>query len=877
MDKIFEPQIIFLYNSDRKIYRNIFIFFGNEEELKTKKIFELFLYLQKYYNIFLNKDFEIINDHLLLTLNIFELRGYIQNEILKTEDKLVLFSFWENIDYMNRDGSIFTPFVDSNFIKTQEQSILYDIASRTVNNTVICVLEEKYSNNNGICLNGLENTSNIKHFIDKIKHIDLDDKEVEIEVEERNKELFEVEFTDLLEHEIQTIFLYKKSINKHYYDNIYISGDELYYKELIEDDNNKRRGTNYTCVYDKDYQDKIFDIENNVLSIENSLLFDKVLSTTKIQKDLLNQKKNKSNVKIIYNLTFTNNVLIDYEINFFLETTKKTKNIFLDRSKKINIMTSTNHILFSSFTVNYDLFIYLTKMIICTQLYNNFVSFLKLDKKLGNRYFSRYCQGDRNPRNLSLSYNDLENSGIDLSEYINYNNVFFKNKINEGDIYFYKEKESYIMCDTPGLYNIGFISEIFDGYNVCFPCCYKKAKVNTEIFKICSGEKNIKIPENIIEPYIHIFKQYRIIMNKNKIGFLINKLNDVFNSDITSFLQDRYRLKEVDNTFFLKRQQKLSRVNIKKHNNNIFFNMNNSSKPIYYYDNGNDPKKYSNKNTISNMKKYILMPELKKTEQRKKRLTLGISDIYNEIVTMDSFVVINSQNRIELAKKYVVYYINDGEKDFEGIVNIYEKSDLILYIIDDCVYYNHKILDSFYRDKEEFYKNVKIYLIIQNKIHILKSINKLSYMDNIVMEDLDIRQKRLLIDKVLNIDPIILNKKINNCSYSYNDFKINDEIFYYSDNNGTKYMYSMQNINLNENTLGYYITDVLYKKYFDIFYIDSQVSLTQQKKIFLTNLQNFINIDIEFNKTYKENNHKNIIKRVKEFLNPKYINQSFEI
>ncbi|QKE44587.1 putative viral early transcription factor large subunit [Yalta virus] len=861
MNTVFDPQIIFLYNDVGKIYKTIFLFFGEQEELEKKKIYELFLYFKKQYNIFLNDDYTILNNHILLTLSIYEIRGYIQSEILKTEENILLFSIWDNIDFSNQDGSIFSPFSqNNNYNRVPDQNIIYDVSPRIISNTVFCVLEDKYAKNKKLCSSGLRDNKQIVKFIQDLKQTDYQDKNIEIEIEENNKEIFQIDLTDEFETKIQSLTNFSKNINKYFFDDICITGDQLYYKDMV-DQSLKKKDLNFIVVYDKKYSNKIFLVENNMLTIENHILFDNILLTSELRKNVLKQKKNKSHTKLIYNLSFTDNVYIDFEINFFLETTKKTKNIFLDRTKKINIMTSSNHILFSSFMPNYDLYLYITKIIICIQLQNNAVSFLKQDKKLGNRYFSRYCQGERNPK-------PLNNEKFDTTDYINYNNLFFKNIHNEGDIFYSEERKDYMICDTPGLYNIGFIAEIYEGYNICFPCCYKKIKQNTEIFKTCIGETQEDIENTTIDPYIHIFKQYRIIMNKNKIGFLIGRLNNIFNSNRSYFIQDRHKIKKVTTNRLSFCLKELNKMNIKQYKNtNIFFNLNNQENCVCVYDNNSNPKQYSfakpNMTDHCLKKEKILYPTTKTTTK--------FNDIYKSISALDSFIIINSQNRIELAKKYIVYYINQEHKDFKGIDNIYQNDDLIFYIIDDSVYFNPRIIEFYYRDRDMFYKNIQIFLIIQNKVHILKSINKPSYYSNIEMSDLDIKQKRMLIDKLVNIEPIIFNEKNKNIETDYIKTKINNQNYYFFDNTSTKYMYVMDNITLNKESLGYYITDTLYKKYFKIFMKNGNANLNEHKKVFLANLKNSIDTEIEYNKIYKPDKDREIVSKVKSYLNPLYL------
>lgn len=751
MKTFFDPQIIFIYNSNGNITKTLFLTF-DEKNLLSSKQFQLYEYYKNNIDIFINDDYEVINNHVLLTLTIGEIRGYIRREILHTELNILVFSLWNNIDYVNKDNSIFNPFDLENQIyeKVSDNILIYKIYNQVAFNSIFCILDEDNILPE-LCSPGIYKDE-IYSFVNSIMTIDKSNLEnIEIVVEKLNKIIYNLQWSPSLFYELQNLKSFKKTINETYLYYTYISGDNIILLNDYEELYNRQ-------ILVSNDKNEILKINNNTLEIYDIEEYNKIILVyPKFENLIIKQKVTKQNIRIDYNISI-GILVLDYNLDFFIEETKKTKNIFLDRSKSINIITSNNHTYFSTYqSPQINLYVYIIKIIICIQILKNKVKYFLIDKKKGNRYFSRYCQGIRNPEIINIK-------DVDLNNYNNFRNIYYENKNNTGDIFYNQEIQQYVMCKHKNIYNIGFIKELYQGYNICFPCCYKKKKDTTAIFKNCIFQVNLE--ENITyDPYIHIFKQYRVIVDYFKLSLLLDKIDKIFNPP-----------------------------------NSIFYS-------------------HKHNNTFKNLNNYLLL---------------------------------NKYNKIELAKKYVIYTTNKENIDFKDFNIIKENLDPCLYFFNNEIYFNPNIINNFYKDETNFVKNFTFYLIIQNKIHVIKSINKETAESKIVLSDIDFNLKKQIIRKYILI-------------YPYNKYEN------FEKNISTKYLYKFNNISLKKESIGYYIVNVLYKNYFKTIYPINDENINLYKITFLVNLLNISKININLDLDFNIDIHKNILKQIISFLNINFI------
>lgn len=843
-----DTQLIFIYNGDGQITKTIFLSLY-EDVYEKSKTFQMFKFLTTKLD-FLSTDYDVVKDHLLLTLTIDELRGYIQKSILKNDEDLLLFSLWFNLDYSVENDTFFPFNLSKPYKKNPGSSIVYEIAPNIFTNQIFCILPASQTINKGMCSNGIYNPY-VLSFINDLKTIETGDEDpICVELENRSNFTYHIRWSDNLLAEIRNL----KNINLEmslYKDNeFYLSGEHLYFLEPC----GFSKPCNQVRIYEGNFNNKIITIENDVLTVHNTTAFDNILAYSNLRNGLVKQKNIKKYVNVVFSAEFSSNILIDFENDFLINTTYKTKNIFIDRSKKHNIITSSKHIIFSSFILNDGLYLYLTKMIIALQIINKMIFPSKRIKKLGNRYFSRYCQGNRRPQ----VYKKLE---IDPAEYTIFND-FYKNIRNEGDIFFSKEWNSYHVCEDPTLPNIGFISEVFDGYGTCLPCCFKKPKDNSSIFQTCSGME-ITNNNSLINPFIHIFENYRIITDKTRLGLLLNGVDKLFNSGARLYSQTRSVIKEIDT---IKRYEGGSNRKIPESilgHNNLFI----SDRSINTYKHIEQFEDYSSHNVRKNTSILCRSTIVSDEEFINKKTKFGVQ--YNDLLQLDNCVLINKQSRIELAKNYIIYRIHDeGSIDFHGIDSILDTDDKHIFIINDKFCFNPVLVDYYNEDKETFLKEVEFFIVIQNKIHIIQCINKTEINDTIVLSPVPINIKKRILDDKFDINPLKYSITYKNINFDEFSYRIDKKKTPFYKQQCTKYLFKIEKVLLSNKSLGHFITDTLYKKYFEII---PEELVVESKIVFLANLVNILPFEISTNNRYDPDTDKELINSIKKYLNPKWM------
>lgn len=858
MIRLINPQLLFLFNKRGKIENTYFITFMKKVE--DTKTYDLFKYIQRTNsNFFENYEYEIINDHVLLTLNLSMARGYIQH-MLKIKQKICLFSLWNNIDYSSSNNSVFNPFhLSDDFERSSENLILYEVYKNIATNTIFCVVKEEDLVNKNLCSDG-EYKPIVSSFVNDVVNIDLSDTiDIQLSYETLNKSVYNINWDDSILYYINNIDQKKKCINKYYFSSVFLTGDNLCLLEDI-DDNKIIKDQTYTSlyVYDStlDYK-KIFFIQNEILHINDLTEFQTI--TNRIQRIynlITNEKSFKHNAKIEFeNFTFTDTIDINYEIDFFIEHTVNTRNIFNDKAKKISIITATTHISFPSYDLDYELYLYITKIIIGLQISGNKVVFQKVLKKQGERYYSRYCQGRRKPDTLA----SIED--VDLNNFTKQNDFFYKtkNEKQSGDVFYNKETNKYLICNEDNLKNIGFINEIYQGYNICLACCYKKDKTNTSIFTKCSTDTSEnKVSKIFYEPYLHVFKKYRVIMDPSKIGLLLEKVNDFFNPNVKIIYQfDKKNIKESSVNEIIKFLSKERKSDSKSklmagsegYANDVIYNF---SSPA--------------------LEKYTSLVEERKDSKIKDYYNLEISNKLKplDLENTEQYLLINKLNKIRLAKNYIVYMATNDLTNIKS-VNDFLINDIpkpCLIFSENSVYFKPWLVSEYNFNRKEFLDKVEFYLLIQNKIHILKSITNQTFNDELTVSSISMKVKEKIFSQLFDSNPFKFEKKEGILNFDQSSFYFRGER---EDNKArtTKYFYNFPRISLFPETIGHYIVEILYKKYFSTIYVEEEKT-NLVKKTFLANLLNIIDFDLHINSYFK--NDYNKIKPLIKYLNKRFIN-----
>lgn len=513
IDNTIEPQFLFLYNQ-RGYIKEVKIITLIKEYEETQSFQYYYNFRKSYPNYFINDNETVINDHILLTLTIEEIRGYIQHKILKSNKKILLFSIWDNIDYKNTNNSIFSPFTSKfSFDKIPNNTLIYEIYSKIFVYCFICVIEEDELKQTELCSDGVYN-SYIDKIIDQIRQsYEISDWNHVLKLTEYIKDvnLYNISWSGAFFQEILYNTLYSKTITFYNNGTFLITGGLM-----LEDEPDLKE--KFIILYDE--KKTIFEIKDDMLYINDSKKYSNfILYFFELEKLILKQQLIKQHLKLDFTITLKSFSFLDFDNIYFLEHNNKTKNIFLDRTKKTNIILSMNHIYFSSFNLNIYLSYYITKIIICLQIVKNNVDYFIKEKKVGLNYYSRFCQGIRKPIPIYKP---------NLNQYKNINNIIYK-KDKEGEIFFNYKTNQYLQCKDPTIPHIGFIDILNKGYKVCLPCCYKKEKNETNIYQTCVYNTSL-IKNEFINPFLSIFIKYRVILDENKIGLLLYKMNRLFNN-----------------------------------------------------------------------------------------------------------------------------------------------------------------------------------------------------------------------------------------------------------------------------------------------------------------------------------------------------------
>ncbi|CCU56319.1 VETF-L early transcription factor large [Mythimna separata entomopoxvirus 'L'] len=718
------PQVIFLFDENKNVKRTIFL--SKDSVIENSFVYGVYNYLSLNNTKFLTQP-EYVNDHIILSFNIEQARGYIKN-LLQIDENILLFSIWHNLDYYYNNNEIFDPYnIKNNLLieSTDNKKILYMIYLDITDGGVFCVTTNEYTNTS-LARDGMYYKLYTEYIQEIISNIYKNNYKLSSMVKESEEYSLTNNFDDIIK--LSNINKYTKTLCIGVYDKFYIKGDKI----TILDNTDY---SEYVSLY-------IYIDENNTIKIVNDTLFAEklnyftdILKEEEIKNIIIKSNSPKSIIYIYFDTFLDSNINIQYDLKFFLNVTN-TRNIFIDMSYKINIMTSKNHISYRSFNIDTKLCKYLSLLILgYNHIFNRIQKHSRL-KKIDELYPSRYCQNYKDVKRQPVLIDSIdENYLIKISDkyYVGREDTTrtYQRKGTKkifdpykyGDVYIDDNGLKY-QCSSIYYSNIGFLNNIYlaSGGNTCYPCCYSKQKSRDEIFESCVFNKEI-ILEDKINPIIVNYG--RIILSKNGLSKLSPKLNNILNSN--------------------------SKIDIIKHTNRIDF-----------ADNYTIIMAYQPTITIRNF-----------------------DDMYSFIINNNAIVV-----------------------------------------NDNIVYTDKKILKMNNSD-------VNIFIIIQNRIHQLKNINKQSKLDDITVEKIDDKKIKIL-KKYFNIINNITNPIVENGISVTDDIcKIDGEIIV---NKNIKYFTEYNNISLKPKSTSEYI-EKYFKQYFDTIYTNN---IKLFIKIFITKIMHSI-------------------------------------
>lgn len=765
-----EPQLILVFDIDGGVKSATFLSYN--ESIENTHVYKIFnTVIKTKYSI---KTYNVEKNHVLLTQTINETIGYIRGNVLKTPNPILLYSLFNNITFYGKsDKIVFNPFDKSTYgKKISSNEILYVVYQNITKLCIFCVIE-------GTSIGDLysygEYDPDIFPFVDNIinKINEEDNYTLEFDVNiKASQELLvrydDPNFVNVIQKDNNIINIIK-NINNDYY----ISGNNLIY--------NLTKNHNINIFFYENDDVPIGQLTNGVLKFfdyNNETVQN--LDNSSLSKFIINKNVVFKKISILMNISMTDLLPPLNKSPFFLSyNINNRKNILFDRSKKINIILTKKKIDYiSTYIKDINLFKYITFFLIGIQILDDKIEFDAKNVKKGLIYFSRYCQAKRNPERINI----LSNNYIDSLENIQKDIYVTK----EGHHSYLKDKVLYICKDNVFKY-IGFNKSILNGWNICYPCCYKKEKYNYPTFIYCVYNKKI---ETIIDPYLGKSDHYRLLIDFTQIGALNGDLNLIFNSNSQFIKVKKYltkKNKEVDNYVH-------TYINSTKSKNS-------NSKNIISI-------KYKNNESLIQLNQDGKFHILNKSKEQEPQTSIDVlKNNYAKLKIFDSFILLNLRNRIELAKNYVIYVANFTLKDIE---NYWDIDDNNIYLIKDNICFSNVLRENYLKGLIKT-EDINIYLVIQKKIHELKVINRTPEI-NLTLSELDSDLKSKIINKLLNISSF-------KYEISEKDFTLRDNLFFHKNKYldltiNTKYFLDFKNIYLDYKSVGEYI-ERFYTPYFD--------------------------------------------------------------
>lgn len=501
---LLNPQLLINFKNDGTIDKVFFL--GSENNLKTSNVYKFYLsYIEKQ---FLVKKYKILDKHILLTATLGEIKEYIKH-LMDFKNNFILFSLIGNIEGISNER-VFNPFTNKILKKNKLSELIYSIFPIVFNYPIFCTVEDKNNiddENNDIFFNNT-NQNSIYEYINDLVHTTFDfDIKIDIEASQKRELILESNIKKKIS--IFSQIELPKCLNLLNREKILISGSILKI-------NPEKALAISIYFFDKDNNNPFLIHDNNLIIYDNFLFQSLIILSTLPHHQLKNKEKDRVVAKI--DAIMQNIHLKGVNLSFFLLKNAKIMNIFLDRTKKVNIIMTKTHIVFDAFNIDYEMAKYITIFMICFQLKTKSLELRQRSIKVGNLYNSQFCQGKRRPVRQFF----IEAPPVDVSKIKN--NIFIDKNNHES---FISVNEMHT-CKNQIYKHIGFSKSLFKN-NICLPCCYQTSRLKNPItLKCLKGEIDEEI---ILNPYLRISNRYKTIIDKEQIGNLMGNLFKIFNSD----------------------------------------------------------------------------------------------------------------------------------------------------------------------------------------------------------------------------------------------------------------------------------------------------------------------------------------------------------
>ncbi|UUV56765.1 Early transcription factor 82 kDa subunit [Monkeypox virus] len=514
MRYIVSPQLVLQVGKGQEVERALYLTPYDYIDEKSP----IYYFLRSHLNI---QRPEIVKRHILLTLRMTQLKGYLGN-LLDIKDDIIIYSHKNNLEYSYVDNTIFNPFVYTQK-KTllKNDSFLYNVYSGACDFLVIWVARAcdtsipEFGSYEDVDNNIIKFETML---MEVFPQLDLD-----ITVESKFNNIFRtnLKLTGL-----------KKIIQR-------VQDLDINYKSLLSryDEHFINMTGNHFILNDEQLNLSIWDLDStlalssdgNTVMINNVKLFTDLVSDIDTQMERI---KGDITYKVHLATPINSRIKLDIETSFiFIETA--TNNILLSSDKKISIILAKNHISIKVKNHIPNIEKYFTFLVIAINAMFNSVQKSSDFTKVETVYWSRICQNTKNKNRKPIIINYLDPGMKKIS------NNFYRS--DEKEVFINDNGIMFTCIDPLGKYNkVGFLNIFHDMRKYCIPCCFLHDQSHRSTFSSCVHQ--IDVEKKIVSPYILNFGK---VVTESKMSFLPIIFDAFLNDGMTANMeQDNKRLKE---------------------------------------------------------------------------------------------------------------------------------------------------------------------------------------------------------------------------------------------------------------------------------------------------------------------------------------------
>ncbi|AAB96460.1 early transcription factor - large (VITF-3) [Vaccinia virus] len=514
MRYIVSPQLVLQVGKGQEVERALYLTPYDYIDEKSP----IYYFLRSHLNI---QQPEIVKRHILLTLRMTQLKGYLGN-LLDIKDDIIIYSHKNNLEYSYVDNTIFNPFVYTQK-KTllKNDSFLYNVYPGACDFLVIWVARAcdtsipEFGSYEDVDNNIIKFETML---MEVFPQLDLD-----ITVESKFNNIFRtnLKLTGL-----------KKIIQR-------VQDLDINYKSLLSryDEHFINMTGNHFILNDEQLNLSIWDLDGTLalssdgdtVMINNVKLFTDLVSDIDTQMERI---KGDITYKVHLATPINSRIKLDIETSFiFIETA--TNNILLSSDKKISIILAKNHISIKVKNHIPNIEKYFTFLVIAINAMFNSVQKSADFTKVETVYWSRICQNTKNKNRKPIIINYLDPGMKKIS------NNFYRS--DEKEVFINDNGIMFTCMDPLGKYNkVGFLNIFHDMWKYCIPCCFLHDQSHRSTFSSCVHQ--IDVEKKIVSPYILNFGK---VVTESKMSFLPIIFDAFLNDGMTANMeQDNKRLKE---------------------------------------------------------------------------------------------------------------------------------------------------------------------------------------------------------------------------------------------------------------------------------------------------------------------------------------------